>query len=129
MAKWKPGESGNPAGRPKGAKDKKKEEIRKLIREEVDFSRLVIAMEKKARNGSEPAARLLLEYAFGKPQTGEGMDTLERISHEDLIRSAQQSLALVADDKLQDELVKRLHLDGQGVRNAYGPTSGNTEHS
>lgn len=72
MARWKKGQSGNPTGRTKGSKNRSTREIQELIQEAVDFSMLVKKLEERALKGSEQAARLLLEYGYGRPHaTGE----------------------------------------------------------
>ena len=115
MAKWKKGESGNPAGRPKGARDRQKEELRAIIRDAVDPLGLVKAMEKKAKSGSEPAARLLFEYAYGRPLPSEGVGAGTGWDSAELIASAHRSLDLLPDDKLNEGLVKYLRVGPRGV--------------
>jgi hypothetical protein len=68
MAKWPKGKSGNPHGRPTGSINKSTKEIREILDSEVDFTQVVSKLEESALGGSEVAARLLLEYRFGKPK-------------------------------------------------------------
>lgn len=59
--RWKPGESGNPAGRPPGAARKLKE-LREKIVEHVPA--ILEQLASKAKEGDAAAARLLLERAL-----------------------------------------------------------------
>jgi len=68
MAKFKPGQSGNPEGRPKGAKDKANKEIRQKI---SDFIEANIDKIQSDINELEPEKRIryfiqLLEYSIPK---------------------------------------------------------------
>lgn len=56
------------SGRRKGIPNKSTQEIRELITGIVDFEQLVRALERRAKRKSELAARLLFEYAYGKPK-------------------------------------------------------------
>lgn len=69
---FKPGVSGNPAGRPPGVSG-----IRKVILKALKVKRdgaktvdiLVAVLTDKALSGNLAAAKLLIEYAYGKPST------------------------------------------------------------
>jgi len=72
LKSWKPGQSGNPAGRPKGALNRST-----LVRQLLDAKatdggdgsvadQLVRAMIKKATNGDVNAYRELMDSAYGK---------------------------------------------------------------
>lgn len=61
------GLSGNPDGRPAGSVNLATKEIRRIFRKAVDWGSLAKSLEKEAISGNIQAARVLLEYAFGKP--------------------------------------------------------------
>jgi hypothetical protein len=65
---WKPGESGNPGGRPKGYGD-----IRDLARNHTDRAIQVLATimddEKAPKNARAAAAQALLDRGWGRPET------------------------------------------------------------
>lgn len=54
-------------GRKPGTPNKSTQEIKDLIRGIVDFDKLIKALERKARKGNDRCAKILFEYAFGKP--------------------------------------------------------------
>lgn len=63
------GASGNPGGRPKGAKGKKsliKKELDAALRK-GDWQAVLGAIIEKAKRGDMAACRLLVEYRWGKP--------------------------------------------------------------
>jgi hypothetical protein len=68
MGKYKKGQSGNPDGRPKGAVNRSTRQIKEILNENVDYVRIVKKLQQKALRGSEIAARILLEFSFGKPR-------------------------------------------------------------
>ena len=51
-------------GRKKGVPNKCNQDIRALIRDNVDFTSLIIALASRANSGSEQAAKLLFEYSL-----------------------------------------------------------------
>lgn len=63
MAKFKKGVSGNPAGRPKGAKNKSTQFMELL---EADIPDLVAVLRKKSLDGDMNAMRLLLDRLIPK---------------------------------------------------------------
>ncbi|MGB5874914.1 MAG: DUF5681 domain-containing protein [Bacteroidota bacterium] len=67
MARWKPGESGNPAGRPVGSRNRATSEIREILDQNVDFTEVIKMLDERAKGGSERAAELLLLYRYGRP--------------------------------------------------------------
>ena len=68
MGKFKKGQSGNPGGRPMGALNNSTREIKEILRENVDYVRIVRRLQQRALKGSDIAARILLEFGFGKPR-------------------------------------------------------------
>jgi hypothetical protein len=95
MAKFKPGQSGNPGGRPAVVKD-----IRELARRHTNEA--VAALIKALDNQGErvPAAEVLLAYGYGRPQR---TLNVRRITNwEDLDYSELAALA-AADGKQADE--------------------------
>ena len=68
MAKWLPGESGNPAGRRKGVPTKMHREIRELARGILDAQYWRLKYERIHAGTENPKIEaLLLTYAFGAP--------------------------------------------------------------
>lgn len=67
---FRPGKSGNPAGRPPGGEELRKR-ILKALHQKRDGKRAVDALidvlVRKSLGGDLRAARLLVEYAYGKP--------------------------------------------------------------
>lgn len=88
LKSWKPGQSGNPKGKPKGAKnrstvikkwaDAKLELVNPVTKEKQKGTvedEVVLALISKARKGDVPAIREFLDSLYGKaaqPLTGEG---------------------------------------------------------
>jgi len=67
--KWKPGQSGNPNGRPKKLPDLEKLLVRVLGTEEdnkTGWEVIIEALQKKAAKGDVKAAELLLSRGYGK---------------------------------------------------------------
>ena len=74
--KWKPGTSGNPAGRPVGSGNPLKREIQAFLLAQTGEGRTRLAeqfeaMQARAEAGDAQATRLLWEYGFGKPAAAE----------------------------------------------------------
>lgn len=94
MARFKPGESGNPSGRPTGSKNKHTREIKEIIESRVDFEEIIDKLAQKAKQGREGAAKLLLEYAYGKPLSREEVSIQQQssVDTEDVAAKAQASL-------------------------------------
>ena len=69
--KFKKGKSGNPRGRPRGAKGKHSAELDAILDENVDFVKLIKALAKAAYGTAKKApndrcAKILIEHRFGK---------------------------------------------------------------
>lgn len=61
-------EKGNPGGgRPKGAGNKCKQEIRLIIQNNVNFEKVVTKLKTASNKGNMAATKLLFEYGFGRP--------------------------------------------------------------
>lgn len=58
MAKWRPGQSGNPAGRPKGTETKEQFLRKRLLQNSDDIVKLVLT---RAREGDMLACKLVLD--------------------------------------------------------------------
>lgn len=102
---WKPGQSGNPGGRPKGIIDRRAEraiwarvlksplsEIRQMADRDISGMEAVIAASilRAAATGEASAVSLCLERAIGKVKEeidlpSEGQETLEVIPEEKLL--------------------------------------------
>jgi len=80
----------NPKGRPKGSRNKFSGEIRDFIRQSVNWDALVKSIYKQATRGDIRAAKLLLEYGFGKP--AEISSTVEEINHSAKIEEAWERI-------------------------------------
>ena len=86
MGKFKKGESGNPAGRPRGAKDKAQSSIKEWVKELLDKNRATIEADLKK---CEPADRLrvllkLLEYVLPKQAAVQAKIDFEALSEEQI---------------------------------------------
>lgn len=92
VGQWKPGQSGNPSGKPKGTKHRativKKwldaeqdfinpitEEIQSLTQEEI----MILAQIRKARAGDSKAFELLMEFGYVKEEQTIGIEITEVI--------------------------------------------------
>ena len=69
---WKPGESGNPGGRPKTKP--LTDAVRAVLREPEKAAKLARTLYNQASKGNIPAARLIWEYLEGKPQENISID-------------------------------------------------------
>ncbi len=79
---FKPGQSGNPKGRPKGLKYKVTHEIREAFRSVGDPAALGKIAYEKALAGDGVWARLWLEYGWGKPAQVVTVDGGYTVTHE-----------------------------------------------
>lgn len=83
--KFKPGVSGNPAGRPKGSKNQitlLKESMELLLREEAtpeDLRQVMRQALTKAQNGSEAMIKLILELHMSKGTTQDNSKAAEKV--------------------------------------------------
>lgn len=71
MAKGKKTGGGSRKGKP----NKSTIEIKEIVQSSVDFVALVKELEKRAKRSNDSAAKLLLEYGFGKPREVLELDT------------------------------------------------------
>jgi hypothetical protein len=67
---FKPGESGNPAGRPRGSRNRSTSALRALIDGEAD--ELIRVLATAARNGNVSAAKVLLDRILPPARCGTG---------------------------------------------------------
>ena len=83
MAKFKPGISGNPAGRPKGGRNRSTEQLRDVLRRFIDENIDSLQDEFKHLEPKEKFAAInqMLRHCMPPP-----MDELMRLSDEDLDR-------------------------------------------
>jgi hypothetical protein len=105
MAAWKPGQSGNPSGRPAGALNRKTLVAAALDAASEDVTKAVIAA---AKGGDMQAARLCLERVQPplRPRAEKVQFALDSASP--LTAQAQQILSAVAAGELDPETGKLL---------------------
>lgn len=64
---FKEGVSGNPLGRIPGSKNKSTSNVKELIDRHGDMGTVIMVLFRLASEGDSRAARILMEYYFGKP--------------------------------------------------------------
>lgn len=94
MSKFKPGRSGNPKGRPRGAKNKANA-LRSRIVEEIPG--IVDNLIEAAKGGDMQAARLLIERAIPTLRAEEALVTLDLPQDAPLSEQGAAILRAVAD--------------------------------
>ncbi len=108
---WKPGQSGNPSGRPRLGNS-----ITELIRQNLDKQRFVEALLNLAYSGDLPAIRLVMQYHDGLPaamEPGEG-------------QVAQPNVVLfLPDNGRHVRLPGELGVDDEGMRSEVDAVYGN----
>jgi hypothetical protein len=102
---WKPGQSGNPAGRPRTADLKLA--VREFAGELLDNGkpRLLVWLEnacKMARQGSSKHLELLLAYGWGRPLQQQITLTADAPSDDECLRELQGALAEIRNDSNND---------------------------
>ena len=83
--KFEKGQSGNPSGRPQGAKNKSSVELKLSIQEAVNWDAIIQKLSELAQEGNLRAVEILLSYGFGKPMSQE-----EVYSFDNRVRSDKQ---------------------------------------
>lgn len=80
-AKWKPGQSGNPAGRKKGVPTKATRDIKLFAQSVLEDPVVQERVRDDARRGrlAPPNFALLCHYAYGKPKDTLKVEGLERL--------------------------------------------------
>jgi hypothetical protein len=102
--RFKPGESGNPKGRPKGIPQPSTR-----LRQMIDAEAIVMQLEKAALGGDVQAARTLLERALPVYRVAaEPVDLPELDAAEDLTAKARAVLDAVARGKVPPDLGAQL---------------------
>ena len=102
MTKFKPGQSGNPKGRPKGAKNRYTEIRQTLIN---DLPELLEATKEAALSGDMTAMRLLLERTI-PPQkaTAPTVDVFELVQAQTMTAKAQALLSAIGEGSLPPDI-------------------------
>lgn len=101
---WKPGKSGNPAGRPKGIPNPQAR-----LRHMIDAKGIINKLQEAALAGDVQAARTLLERALPVYRTAaEPVDLPELAASSALTDKAHAVLAAVADGRIAPDLGAQL---------------------
>ena len=100
MARFQPGQSGNPQGRPVGSRNRATSEIKEILDQNVEFEDVIKKLFERAQKGNERAAELLLQYRFGRPTALELTLRNEPPDSAALERAAAEAL-----DELREHLV------------------------
>jgi hypothetical protein len=97
---FKPGQSGNPAGRPKGTINPSTR-LRRLI----DVEKIIVQLQTAALAGDVPAARTLLERALPVYRTtAEPVELPELVAADDLTKKAHAVLGAVAAGRVPPDI-------------------------
>lgn len=103
-SQWKPGESGNPAGRPPGTFNPSTR-LRKLI----DAEKIVARLQEAALGGDVQAARTLLERALPVYRTtAEPVNLPELADADELTDKAKAVLAAISDGRVPPDVGSQL---------------------
>lgn len=105
MAKWKPGQSGNPAGKLKGLPDR-----RRLLREKIEghADELIALALSQARAGDTTALAMLLSRAVAPVRAEAAPVAFQRPAGTSASDWARSVLAAVADGQLAPDTAKHL---------------------
>lgn len=102
---WKPGQSGNPKGRPPGAKNKKNMLLAKFESEGAEVAQVVIDA---AKGGDITAANIVLQRLAPPLRARSALVQFELDATAPLTTQAQQILAAVACGQLDPDTAKLL---------------------
>jgi hypothetical protein len=106
MARFKPGHSGNPAGRPRGGPDRRTTLLREL---EVDLPALLAIAKEQALSGDTRALRLLLDRLLPlRRATSEPVELPELAEAGTLPEKADAVLRAIADARLPPDVGAQL---------------------
>ena len=103
MARFQPGQSGNPQGRPVGSRNRATSEIKEILDQNVEFEDVIKKLFERAQKGNERAAELLLQYRFGRPTARDEL-TLRNEPPDSarLERAASEALAELREHLVND---------------------------
>ena len=118
---WKPGQSGNPAGRPEGSRNKASLMAEKLM--EGDTKEVIMAVIEKAKGGDIQAAKLILDRIVplrkGRPVQIDLPDMTEAV---DVVKALSATLKAVSDGTLTPDEAQALGHVLEGQRRAIETT-------
>ncbi len=126
-----PGVSGNPKGRPKGAKNEAlvlKQEMELALRQHVDVRKLKKVLEKvlnKAANGNMAAAKLVFDYFLSRVSDGDDSG-----KEQPAIRVIVENATFkVEQEKSQAQVVEVTQVEDITCQQAQTPTSRRLEQT